>query len=170
MFKKIKYLILPMLFICFSISSLSYASSKDVEDGEGFVKGFVDEKVYLLDKEYSEFLNEVENEGFVEINSKLPERKPTGWGGLISRSTYSHKTSSGIRQYTNQGNRTAARNEFSKVGGNGEVTAYVNGSNVTYVKQTSAGNVTLYTSTSTTQGAVRPTISHAKDKIRFLGN
>lgn len=78
-------------------------------------------------------------------------------------------SSGGIRQYTNRGNSAGAQTEFSRIG-SGEVTQYVSGSNVTFVKNTPSGDVRLYMSSSQTAGAQRPTLSFLKDKIRFLGD
>lgn len=58
------------------------------------------------------------------------------------RSTYTHTSGGGIRQYTNSGNFARARTEFSGIG-SGEVTQYVSGSNVTFVKNTHSGDVRL---------------------------
>lgn len=89
---------------------------------------------------------------------------------MLSRSTFTGKSSGGIKQYTNRGNEASAHIEFGKIGGGGEVTQYVNGTKVTYVKKTPSGDVRLYRSSSETDGNNRPTISFLKDKVRFLGD
>lgn len=161
-----------LIFTLIPISS-TFASTD--EDNSNIIS---DKIINLSDDEYQSLLESFETETISPTNpgggdtidgSSKPAQERTDWGILVTRSTYTHTSGGGIRQYTNSGNSARARTEFSGIG-SGEVTQYVSGSNVTFVKNTPSGDVRLYMSSSQTAGAQRPTLSFLKDKIRFLGD
>ncbi|MDQ0156506.1 hypothetical protein [Robertmurraya andreesenii] len=175
--KNLKITILMLTFaLVFTLIPMNTTFANSLENTENLI--ISDKVITLSNEEYQELVDSLENESNISANvdnnfSTFATDKHNmlnDWTTFLGRSTYTHTSSGGIRQFTNKGNRTAAQAEFGKLGGGGEVTSYVSGNNITHVKKTPAGNVTLYTSSSTTAGAQRPTISFLKDKVRFLGD
>ncbi|TKI71378.1 hypothetical protein FC756_06095 [Lysinibacillus mangiferihumi] len=125
-------------------------------------------RIILSDKETMNTLDEY-SLLVSPLSDPIPSLAKVDWGILLNRSSFSNK-SGGTMIYHNNGNASTARAEFSRIGGPGEITSYVNGNKITHVKQTDGGYLTLYTSTSSTLGAQRPTLTFGNDKVRFIGN
>lgn len=136
---------------------------------------FAEEVNNLNESEYTntDYENLTSN---IETNNQIitPFSKPyskarVDWGGLLGRSVFSNQ-SGGTRIYHNSGNASTARVELQKIGGTGEIVTHINGDKITYVKNTDGGYVSLYISSSSTNGAVRPPLTFDNDKVRFMGN
>ena len=175
-----EYYIIKIIGILLSFATLTFSNSAFADSTENHDTIITDQTIILSNEEYEKLISSFERENDVRnliisnpnnntIFSKDTHKERVEWAGITSRSTYSHTTSGNTKIYTNKGNSSTARSEFNRMG-SGEVTAYVSGDKITYVKSTPSGDVRLYMSSSQTADAERPTLSFLKDKIRFLGN